>query len=91
MSDQPPRDSTTSFETVQWDLVPGHPAVVVIGAQNDFLYDKGWYPEKEIDVCETLLRFTGPASVRCRTPTGGRRPLKLAPGLRCYEIVDVAV
>ena len=52
MADQPeiPANSTTPFETVQWDLVPGRTVIVVIDAQNDFLHDKGWYAEKGIDI-----------------------------------------
>ena len=42
--------STTPFEEVHWDLVPGHTALVVIDPQNDFLHDDGWYAAKGIDI-----------------------------------------
>lgn len=41
---------TTPFAAVQWPLVPGHTALVVIDPQNDFLHDEGWYAASGVDV-----------------------------------------
>lgn len=38
------------WTAVQWPLVPGHTALVVIDPQNDFLHDKGWYAESGVDI-----------------------------------------
>jgi len=43
-------DSTTPFEEVRWDLVPGRTVLVVIDPQNDFLHPDGWYAQKGIDI-----------------------------------------
>jgi nicotinamidase-related amidase len=45
-----PPSSTTPFETMRWDLVPGRTALVVIDGQNDFLHPDGWYAQRGVDI-----------------------------------------
>lgn len=38
------------YAPVQWDLVPGRSAVVLIDLQNDLLHAEGWYAGQGIDI-----------------------------------------
>ncbi len=63
----------TPFEAAHWDLVPGHTALVVIDAQNDFLHEGGWYAAKGIDIghmrrCIEPLKALLAAARRARIP-----------------------
>lgn len=42
--------TTTPFAPIQWELVPGRTALVVIDAQNDFLHPDGWYALRGVDI-----------------------------------------
>jgi ureidoacrylate peracid hydrolase len=42
--------STAPFAPIEWDLVPGRTALVVIDPQNDFLHPEGWYATKGVDI-----------------------------------------
>ena len=50
---------TTPYETVRWELVPGHTALVVIDDQRDFLHPEGWYAKSGIDI-EHMRRVIEP-------------------------------
>ena len=50
---------TTPYETVRWELVPGHTALVVIDDQRDFLHPDGWYAQNGIDI-EHMRRVIEP-------------------------------
>ena len=41
---------TQPWAAVQWPLVAGRTALVVIDPQNDFLHDEGWYAASGVDV-----------------------------------------
>jgi nicotinamidase-related amidase len=42
--------STRPFSPIEWKLVPGHTALVVIDPQNDFLHPEGWYASHGVDI-----------------------------------------
>jgi nicotinamidase-related amidase len=54
-----PGKAIEPFSLVQWDLVPGHTAVVVIDPQNDFLHEEGWYARSGVDISH-MRRTIGP-------------------------------
>lgn len=38
------------FAVADWDLIPGHTALVLIDLQNDFLHPEGWYASSSVDI-----------------------------------------
>jgi nicotinamidase-related amidase len=42
--------STRPFAPIEWDLVAGRTAIVVIDPQNDFLHPEGWYAGHGVDI-----------------------------------------
>lgn len=42
--------STRPFAPIEWDLVVGRTALVVIDPQNDFLHPEGWYAGHGVDI-----------------------------------------
>ena len=38
------------FAAADWDLIPGHTALVLIDLQNDFLHPEGWYAKSGVDI-----------------------------------------
>ncbi|HEY3945494.1 MAG TPA: isochorismatase family cysteine hydrolase, partial [Solirubrobacteraceae bacterium] len=42
--------STRPFAPIEWDLVAGRTALVVIDPQNDFLHPEGWYAGNGVDI-----------------------------------------
>jgi ureidoacrylate peracid hydrolase len=42
--------TTTPYAPIEWDIVPGRTALIVIDAQNDFLHPDGWYALRGVDI-----------------------------------------
>lgn len=42
--------TTRPFAPIEWELVPGRTALIVIDAQNDFLHPDGWYALRGVDI-----------------------------------------
>lgn len=51
--------STRPFAPIEWDLVAGRTALVVIDPQNDFLHPDGWYASHGVDI-EHMRRCIDP-------------------------------
>jgi ureidoacrylate peracid hydrolase len=68
-----PNMSTRPYAPIEWDLVAGRTALVLIDPQNDFLHPDGWYASHGVDI-EHMRRCIEPvkqlvAACRdCRVP-----------------------
>jgi ureidoacrylate peracid hydrolase len=51
--------ATTPFAPIEWGLVAGRTALIVIDAQNDFLHPDGWYALRGVDI-EHMRRSIAP-------------------------------
>ena len=50
-----------AYPAMQWPLVHGRTALIVIDAQNDFLHPEGWYASQGIDI-EHMRRSIEPTA-----------------------------